>query len=371
MSSDRQDNGADAQATDGMVGDGYYDRHSESQKNVIRGQEPRLRDAVRHLDLSGPELRIMDYGCGPGRNSMSAFHTILDEVRRRDAAMPIVAAHNDLIGNDWNGLFANVQGPEGYLHDAEHIRVEAAIGSFFEPVASATAVDLGISFAAAHWLSSAVRLKTPGSLFFCDLEEPARTQVADMADRDWTAFLRQRARELKPGGCLVVDSLSSVPDSDDPSGRCAAGRKLYRAFWKIADGLAAEGRIDPARLESFVFPVYFRLPEEFHAPFEREADLNDAFEIVEMTNESLPMPTEDALRRTGDAAAYAKAYAGFARAFAESTLRHGLFEEADSDTAAADALADEFFRRLEALFAAEPEAHGFEHLVMTMVLRRR
>jgi hypothetical protein len=84
--------------------------------------------------------------------------------------------HNDQIGNDWNGLFANVGGPNGYLHDIGKVRVEASIGSFFEPVASSGSVDLGISFSASHWLSGAVRIASPGSLFFCDLPQRPATK---------------------------------------------------------------------------------------------------------------------------------------------------------------------------------------------------
>jgi len=126
-----------------------------------------------------------------------------------------------------------------------------------------------------------------------------------------------------------------------------------------------------ALLESFIFPVYFRLSEELRAPLEREAHLKEAFEIVEVSNELLPMPTEEALAKTGDVAAYAESYAGFVRAFAESTLRKGLFEGSTAGAAETDVLADEFFRRLRDLFAAEPDRHGFEHQVGTLVLRRR
>jgi hypothetical protein len=358
-------------ATAGMGGKGFYDTHSEAQNVGIREQEARLRNAVGHLDLTVPELRIMDYGCGPGRNSMTAFHIIFDALRRRAPTLPVVAVHNDQFGNDWNGLFANIRGPDGYLKDLDHIRVEASVGSFFAPVAGANSVALGVSFGASHWLARPVRIDSPGSLFFCDLPEPARSDVAAIADRDWTVFLRQRAREMKSGGWLIVDGLSSVPDAEERSGVGAAGRGLYRALWQVAKELVGEGKIDPARLASFVFPVYFRLSDEVRAPLARETDLSDTFEIVELTNERLPSPYEGALAETGDVDAYASAYAGFARAFAESTLRSALFEGPSSDAAKADELADEFFRRLRDLFAAEPGRHGFDHQVMTLVLRKR
>jgi len=354
-----------------MGGKGFYDTHSEAQSVGIRRQEARLRNAVEHLNVAVPELRIMDYGCGPGRNSITALHTILDALRRRAPALPVVAVHNDQFGNDWNDLFANVHGPDGYLHDFDHIRVEASVGSFFERVAGVASVDLGVSFGASHWLAHPIEIASPGSLFFCDVPEPARSEIATIADRDWTAFLRRRANELKSGGWLVVDGLSSVPDPADPSGRCAAGRSLYRAFWQVAAGLVGEGTIDPARLERFVFPVYFRLSDEVRAPFARETDLHDVFEIVDLTNERLPSPYEDALAKTGDIGAYASAYADFARAFAESTLRSALFGGSASDSGKADVLVDEFFRRLRDLFASEPGRHGFEHQVMLLVLRKR
>lgn len=360
-----------APATDGMAGQGFYDGHSREQAKVIRSEAERLRYVVEQLDLSVPELRIVDYGCGPGRNSMTAFHTVLDAVHDRRADVPVVAVHNDQISNDWNGLFANVGGPRGYLHSHPSVRVEASIASFYDSVESAGTVDLGMSFVAAHWLSSAIRLSSPDTLFFADLIGAARDEIAALADQDWTSFLRHRAREIKPGGWLVVHVFSSVSDHGDPSGLRAAGRYLFRAFWRIAIGMADSGLIDRDLLDTFIFPVYFREEHEVRAPLEREPDLVQAFEIVELSNELIPSPALEELDRTGDIDAYAVSYAEHCRAFTESAFRKGLFDVMAADTAEADWLTDQFYRRAETLFRDEPRVHDSELQSMTLVLKRR
>ena len=359
------------QATDGMGGHGFYDGHSREQAKVIRGEADRLRHVAAQLDGSGPELRIVDYGCGPGRNSMKAFHTVLDTVRRNKADLPIVAVHNDQISNDWNDLFANVRQPGGYLRSDPYVRVEASIGSFYDSVASDGTVDLGMSFVAAHWLSNVVRLSTPGTLFFADLTGQARQEMAAHADQDWTSFLRHRAQEIKPGGWLVVHVFSSVPDSDDPSGLRAAGRHLFRAFWRIADGMAGDGMIDRDLLDTFVFPVYFREEHEVRAPLEHAHDLSQAFDIVEVCNELVPSPALEELDRTGDVDAYAVSYAQHCRAFTESAFRKGLFEVTASNPTEADRLTDAFYDRIETLFRDEPRVHDSDLQSMTLVLKRR
>jgi hypothetical protein len=371
MATDKSTDTTRARATDGMGGRGFYDGHSQSQRDALELQEQRLRDAARRLDASAEELRLMDLGCGPGRNSMVAFRTVLDELRGMAPDIPVVAVHNDQAGNDWNGLVANVTGPDGYLKDGGPVRLELSVGSFFEAVASLSSVDLAMSFAAAHWFAHPVHLATPGTLFFSDVTGPARHELAETAGRDWNRFLRHRAKELKLGATMIVTQLASAPDPDDPSGLTVGGRGLYRALWQVADKMAAEGRIDRGLLDDFVFPVYFRSGEELRAPIEHEDDLKAAFDIVELAVEVFPMPIQDTFSRTGDAKTYAAAYAGFARSFAESTLRHALFEGSAADPGGVDVLTDEYFRRLEDLFAAEPDRHSFEHLVSTLVVRRR
>ncbi|MEO1090646.1 MAG: hypothetical protein AAFX81_08435 [Pseudomonadota bacterium] len=371
MTAKSRSDGQDASATEGMGGQGFYDSYSAIQRDTVLMQADRLRRAARALDLTGRELRVIDYGCGPGRNSMAAFRIVLEEIHGLRSDVPVVTVHSDQIGNDWNDLFANVKGPEGYLQHAGPVRPEASVGSFYDRVASPGSIDLGMSFMAAHWFDGTVRLSSPGTLFFADMTGSARQEIRAKADRDWTSFLRRRAEETRSGGYLVLETMASIENLDDPSGLAAGGHRLYRAFWRIAEGMANDGMLDPARLESFVFPLYFRESWEVRAPLEREADLQAAFEIVELVDELIPNPYARALADGGDPVAYAKTYAAFARGFSESSFRVGLFDGSAAGAAEADRLADVFFGRLEDLFTVEAGQHVFDNHSMTAVLRRR
>jgi hypothetical protein len=57
------------------------------------------------------------------------------------------------------------------------------------------------------------------------------------------------------------------------------------------------------------------------------------------------------------------------RGFTESSLRDQLFEPG-TKKGNAEAALDEFFRRLTALFAADPERDAFEDWNLTVVLTR-
>jgi hypothetical protein len=98
-----------------MKGAGYHDAHSEYQR---RRRDRRRADPLdRRIDRARRRARrafaVADYGAGTGATSVHAVRTAVAAVRERDAELPVLAIHNDVITNDFTTLFASVAGTDG------------------------------------------------------------------------------------------------------------------------------------------------------------------------------------------------------------------------------------------------------------------
>lgn len=363
------DKGRERPAADHMVD---YDRNSRMQQVSVQSKAALLASLVQRIGPVAPEFVAMDYGCGPGRSAIETVRPIVEAYRKLDPEGAIAVRHGDQPGNDWNTLIGLSTGPDGYANGAGLVRTEAAIGTFYKSMAAPGSIALGTCFGASHWLSRAQPLHAPNTLFFADLEGEARQEFEALARADWVQFLRCRAAELRPGGYFVAAPLGSVPDASETNGTKAAARKLYRAIFTVADGMARDGVLQRAVLDGFVFPLWFLTVEEATSWLEAEPDLAAAFEVVDAEVAPIPVHPNDVYAgEIGDPARYAKLYTGYTRGFGEMTLRHHLFEPSAQTAEQADVLTDEFFRRYETLYCEELGRHASETLILTLVLRRR
>jgi SAM-dependent methyltransferase len=266
-----------------------YDRNSAAQQSLVRLQAGRIRGLVERIGQVEPEFRVVDYGCGPGTSAIDAVKPAIEAYRVRFADAPISVCHADQPGNDWNGLFALAAGPTGYLEGSTAIRCEAAVGSFYDQVATDGSVSFGTCFVASHWFNQAVRLNAPGTVWFADMTGEARTEMAAIAQRDWARFLHCRARELRPGGFMLVSTLGAVADDSEINGAAVSGRGIYRAIQDVAQGMAEDGLINRAALDSFVFGLWFMTDEEARVPLERDPQLAEAYEVEDIRVEPAPL----------------------------------------------------------------------------------
>jgi hypothetical protein len=243
----------------------------------------------------------------------------------------------------------------------------ASAGSFFEPVAPAHSVHLGMSFSAAHWLSEQPVVAVPEGFYFCEATGSGRQALAAQAGADWVRFLSARAAELAPGGQLVLQMVGSQVDPASGERRVTA-RALMLAMAETARTMADEGSLDPAAVDRYVLAVYARSPEEAMAPLVGDpAGLGRAFSVLACRTDLVANPYVERWREDGDAAAYAESYGAFVRGFTESSLRRHLFVPG-TPPGSADATLDAYFDRLVARFAADPLRDAFEDWTLTVVL---
>ena len=357
----------DERSTEGMVD---YNDNSAMQQQLVNHQAGRIRDLTRRLGRRHPELRLVDYGCGPGQSAIEAVEPAIAAYRAQFADAPICVCHADQPGNDWNGLFELVAGPSGYA--AAGIRTEAAVGSFYDQMVAIDSVDLGTCFMAAHWLSHAVHIDAPGSVWFADLEGAARAEMAALARGDWVRFLRRRSRELSSGGYLLVSHLGAVPDDKEFNGVAASGHGTYRAIQAVAQAMADDGLIEQQVLDRFVFGVWFPTEREARQPLQEDDRLAEAFDVKELSVVPAPHnPTDVFADFIEDPVEYARLYVGYIRGFGHSTLHAQLFEPGAAAGRDAESLSKEFYRRLGDLYRAFPGQYPGQNWYLTVVLRRK
>ena len=310
---------------------------------------------------------MVDYGASTGANSIASVRAAVAAIRARSADQPVAAVHNDLPTNDWNQLFANLASrPDSYLKlDGPQVLPLASAISFFEPAVPTRSAHLGVSFSAAHWLRSQPSVTVPEGFYFCEATGAARAELAAQADADWTTFLTARAADLAPGGRLLVQMVGSQPPD-------VTARKLLRAMTDVARQLVSDGKLSAGAVDRYILPVYARSTDEARAPLERsDSALADAFTIETIRTDAVPNPYLDRWRADHDNAAYGRSYASFARGFTESSLRDHLFEPGVTAGNDPEKVLDDYFARLAARFAADPEADAFEDWTLTVVLMRR
>ena len=354
-------------STEGMVD---YDENSAAQQRLVKVHAGLIRTLTERLGFVEPEFKIVDYGCGPGTSAIDAVRPAIEAYRARYPEGPISVCHADQPGNDWNSLFELASGPAGYL-GAEGVRTEAAVGTFYDQMVAQDSVALGTCFVASQWLSHAVRLHSPGTVWFADMKGKARAEMAGFARRDWIRFLRCRALELRRGGYLLVSTLGAVPDESETNGAAVSGRGIYRALQIVAQGMVDDGLIAREILDSFVFGLWFMTANEAREPLESEPFLRKSFAIEDISVMPAPASPSDIFAESiADPVEYARLYAGYTRAFAASALRSQLLEPSSVSKADAERLEQELFRRLEDLYRESAGRYACEVWYSTVVLRK-
>jgi SAM-dependent methyltransferase len=314
--------------------------------------------------------------------------------------------YEDQASNDWTSVFRRLQGEiatsdeQPLLDRFSNISIAATGVSFYRPCFPPASVDLMFSATAMHWLRS-VPCVMPDVLHSAMLppSSPEAAAYAATADADWRCILRERARELKPGG-----RFGCVTFARDELGNRFLGaslhvpRSMHGCFRDIWMGLAAEGTISPAEFRATNFPNQYRTLAECLAPFGGGAGPTAAdpsvgggstggaatpsrFEGLALVNAAYgevrcpyhrrwlaerPPTGAPAEERAAAARAHARRFVPTTRTWSNSTFEAGLSPARPAAERAG--LVGELFRRYEDAVAAAPEEHAMDyfHVYLTV-----
>ncbi len=394
-------------APQAMKGDGYYNAHCEVQRSAVNETLPLVANAVNHspLPIAGHPFAIVDYGSGEGANSVVVAKAAIDAVRRRNPLQDVIVVHNDQLTNNFNGLLQTVLRSEtSYMREdhygpAGHTFVYASPGSFYETVAPAGTVQLGVSTCALHWMSRVPKGIIRDHIYQGGATEDEKKQLAEVARVDWINFLRSRAAELAPGARLVVNMLGRRFESQEIEcrhstlNRHSVGNHRYvRSVDKsgkdsitvqtlldlmndILKELVAEGALTEYQFRDLIIPIYCRTLNEVLEPIESlDSPLADQFKVEHACIKDVPLPIEEEYMRGGKNAhqRFAHDITCFVRAWSELTLLNAFTGGDRDQNEEYRSVVDELFKRFEARIAADPDkyAHVENHLIYLVLVRK-
>jgi long-chain acyl-CoA synthetase len=343
-----------------MEAGGSYNLHAKVQAVGGNLALPLLEQVVQKIaiDKGNQPVVIADYGSSQGKNSFAPMRAAIHALRTRIGSdRPITVTHVDQPMNDFNTLFGALHGdPDRYTSDDPNVFPSAIGRSFYEQVFPSDYVHLGWSSYAAMWLSRIPTFIT--GHFRGDRGTTAEfAAFRQQAAQDWENFLSLRARELHPGGRLV---LVLVGMNDD--GETGFETLMDEANFVLAD-MVAEGAIRAVERAHMVVGTCPRRTRELLMPFNRDGQFQGlTVECCELA--TLADPTWAAYEQDGNEEAMASKRARIFRATFAPSLACGLIDPDGSSKFAAH-LENALARRLMSKLVP------FNNLVQMMVLAKQ
>ncbi|UES50200.1 class I SAM-dependent methyltransferase [Roseibium aggregatum] len=354
--------------TTGMSGGGFYNANSAAQWSAIEKILPLLEEAIASLPVegSGP-VGIADYGCSEGRNSVAVMKHALPALLTR-TERPIQTIHSDLPTNDFSELFRSLRPDGGSVFGSDRIYSAAIGGSMYDQLCPPRSLHLATTFNAIGFLSCRPVDRLPGYILPNGpsvarangyVSEKDRHAFAEQAKNDIARFLTVRARELVPGGKLLVQ----VFGSKGPARTCDG---LYDLLNDAVLDFVETGDISREVYDRYYQPVYMRDLQELADPVTNDTyGAAGLYSLDRSMEYEIAVPFVDRFKQDGDLDRYARDYVNFFRAFTEAVLRAALPESPSRKD-----LINRIFARAEDRLKADASLYPFRYAAVAMLLTR-
>lgn len=347
-----------------MSGGGQYSLATIGAKHVIDAATPMVLKAIEDLAPQSIEtgFTISDMGTADAGTSLSMMTSVVDAVATRVPQAPITVIYSDQPRNDFNALIANVYGlgsHDSYLERRKDIFPLVSGTSFYKQIVPTGTLDIGFSATAMHWLSDKV----------CNISNHVQAVGAvgeelqayrRQAHSDWRQILLHRARELKPGGKLVLINFAR-----DEQGRYLGntdGINMFDTFNQIWLDFLADKRISREEYNNMTLPQYYNTVEEFSAPL---LDVDDAvhqagLRLDHIETRIVKCPYAESFLEHGDAQRFAEAYIPTIRSWNESIFLNALSTERSLEDR--KRTIEDYYGTYRDMVSANPEGHAMDYV---------
>ena len=352
-----------------MKGGGYYSQRTRGAKDVIdnaSGMLVEATDAINPPDSDRP-IVLADFGAADGGTSESALRKCIEQIRTRFPHTQIQVTYTDLPSNDFSALFKNLLGvgPETantYLTDIENVFVNACGIGFHKQLMPDASLDIGFSATAMHYISEKP-CPIENHVHMVGASGETLAAYAEQARQNWNDLLVARAKELRPGGRLVMLNFGI-----DEEGRYlgnTGGINMFDTFADIWRQMCDEGMISQTEFVNTSFPQYYRTVEEFCAPFkDNDSPVYQAgLRLVSAKTGVVGCPYRRAFDEAGSAMSareFAKSYVPTLRSWSEAVFLSGLNETRPTEER--HQIVDTFYQRYEDRVASDPSGHAMDYV---------
>jgi len=344
-----------------MSGGGVYSLATAGAKDVIDHATPRVLAALAGIDVPESHWSFSDMGCADGGTSLDLWRKVARVTRERSQS-DIQITYADQPRNDFNALVQILHGLTNfktYRQEQSNLHVLASGSSFYEPIVPEGTLDLGFSATAMHWLSRKP-CDIPDHVHMVGAGGEVLSKFQEQARSDWESILLHRARELKPGGKLVMANFCR--DENGYYLGNTGGENMFDNFNHLWCELRDSEVISQQEYAAMTLPQYYNTVEEFSAPFKNE---NSTVVKAGLTLDSIETgiircPYKKAFRQHGDAKKFAAEFIPTIRSWNESIYFGGLSDQRPYDER--KELIDNFYETYEKRVAEAPDNHAMDYV---------
>ena len=360
-----------------MKGGGYYSERTRGAKDVIDNASGMLLEAVNQIPppRGGQPVTLADFGAADGGTSQEAIRACVSRIRSRFSESQIQVTYTDLPNNDFTALFRNLLGfnqesQQTYLAEFDNVFVNACGIGFHQQLLPDQSLDIGFSATAMHYLSEKPCTIDDHVHMVGATGEPAKA-YSDQAAQNWLDILLARAKELRPGGQLVMLNFGI-----DEQGRYlgnTGGVNMFNTFAALWKQMSQEKVISDAEFKNTAFPQYYRTIDEFCAPLrdETSAVFKAGLRLVSAHTDVVRCPYRrayDEADGTMSAREFAVSYIPTLRSWSEAVFVSGLDNSRTPEER--HALVDEFYKRYEDQVANDPDGHAMDYVHCYLAMRK-